>query len=405
MGVADAIRNWWAGDGLLERADPDSPPAPSNVERMIARAIEARTASFTLGDALALPAVARARWLLCSQGATLSPVAYREGAPLDPQPRVVARPSSIGRPYDFTFQTIDSMLQTGDAYWRVTERDFEGQPDQLDVLDPDEVYVSWNDSRTRPVYRWRERELNANVRSGRVEIVHIPMGRRPGELEGTSPIEASLAKLAAIGAAEEFAAAYFTSGGIPEVVLKSVPRLTADEAADLLAQYNGDGGPRPVRVVSGDVGLDFPGADPQRSQLAETRSHAATEVARLLGIPGPLLLIETSGSTVLYANAQAALNELHRDTLWPMYLAPIEQAWTDLVPSTTAVRFNYRELQVADVKTRADVEEAYVRMGALAPEEVRALEGWPVGESISSSPLTRPTPPPRPVPIRSEVSA
>jgi phage portal protein BeeE len=162
--------------------------------------------------------------------------------------------------------------------------------------------------------------------------------------------------------------------------------------------------PRPVRVVSGDVSLDFPGVDPSHSQLQETRSHASTEVARLLGIPGPLLLIETSGATIVYQNSTQALNELFRQTLDPVYLTPIEQAWTDLLPRSSSVRYDFRELQVADIKTRAEVQKIWTDMGALSAEEVRVLEGWPA-EPISTSPFARPTPPPRPVPLRQEGAA
>ena len=125
-------------------------------------------------------------------------------------------------------------------------------------------------------------------------MTHIRIGARPGELHGLSPIVACLPRLAIIGAAETYAAGFFASGGIPEVVIHSGTQLDHGEAVELRNEYIGDGERFPVRVVSGDLALDFPGADPERSQMAQTRAYAATEVARLLGIPAPLLLVETS---------------------------------------------------------------------------------------------------------------
>lgn len=399
--LADAVRHWIV----------DAPSAPTMdrasaepIERAIQRAIAARQSSFTTAQAMTIPSVIRAVEILASHAAKLDVLAYVEGIPSDPQPRIVARPMPDGRPYDFTYQTVESMVVAGDAFWKVADRDYDRNPTAAIVLDPDEVSVTWKPDRIRRAYSWRGVELNADRRAGSVEIVHIPLGRPAGELRGVSPIAAALDRLAIIAAIEEFAASYFTSGGVPEVVLKSVPRLTANEAADLLAQYMGDGGPRPVRVVSGDVGLDFPGMDPATSQLAQARSHAATEVARLLGIPGALMLIETTGSSVTYTNRSQLVGELYAETLDPLYLAPIEQAWSDLVVASTSVRFEARELQAADLTTRTAIYKDLVAMGAIQPEEVRVLEGWGP-DPITSSPRIRATPPPKPIPVPREAIA
>jgi phage portal protein BeeE len=135
--------------------------------------------------------------------------------------------------------------------------------------------------------------------------------------------------------------------------------------------------------------------------MAQTRASAATEVARLLGIPAPLLLVETSGSTITYQNSQAALTQLYRETLAPTYLDPIQLAWSDLTPRTQSVRFDLRELLAADVVTRSQVEQAYIAMGVLDPTEVRVLEGWPADEPISQAARLQPSPRPtqlQPVP-------
>ena len=128
--------------------------------------------------------------------------------------------------------------------------------------------------------------------------------------------------------------------------------------------------------------------------MAQTRAYAATEVARLLGIPAPLLIVETSGSTVTYQNPQGALTQLYRETLFPMYLDPIQLAWSDLTPRTQSVRFDPRELLAADVVTRSQVELAYVAAGVLDPTEVRVLEGWPADEPITQAARYQPTPRP-----------
>ena len=114
----DQIGRWLAG----ERVRADVPPAdrPDPVGLSIARAIEERIASFTLGDALRLPTVARAVDLLCSQAAALSPVVLFDGLPTDPQPRLVTRPTPWAGEtrHDFIYGTVYSLLAGPTAGWR-----------------------------------------------------------------------------------------------------------------------------------------------------------------------------------------------------------------------------------------------------------------------------------------------
>jgi HK97 family phage portal protein len=388
--IPDRVRAYL--DPIGERAESLVPLDPDPIDpviRKIDRAIEERAADFTLGDALAIPAVFRAVDLLCSHAAALSPVAYVDGEAAESQPRIVARPIAWETRRDFIYETMYSLLaggpRGGDAYWLSVDRDDHGYTRQAMLLDPAEVDVQWDELRLRRRYRWRGEDVAGE------DVTHIRIGPRPGELHGRSPLVECLPRLAIIGAAERYASAFFATGGIPEVVLKSGVALTGDEATELRNQYVGDGERWPVRVVSGDIALDFPGADPERSQLAQTRAYAATEVSRLLGIPGPLMLIETSGATVTYANAQAALSELYRDTLVPTYLDPIEEAWSDLLPSTTVVRFDLYELLTADPTTRAAILNSYVASGVLGIEEARIIEGLPAAKPITTSPRVAPT--------------
>jgi HK97 family phage portal protein len=375
--------------GESERSEAP-PTQSSNIERTIARAIEERAASFTLADALALPAVNRAVHLTCSVAASIAAVAYRDGEAIDTQPTIVSRPTPWKRPYDFVYETVYSLLaggRGGDAYWLVTDREPSPSfaPRSAIVLDPADVTASFATGRLRPAYRWVGGEVEVR------DLTHIRLQPKPGDPNGTSPLVACLPRLAIIGAAEQYASAFYESGGVPEVVLHSATRLEETEASDLRAQYVGDGSRRPVRVTSGDVDVSFPGANPETSQMAQTRAYAATEVARLLGIPGALMLIETSGATITYTNPEGALTEFVRETLYPTYLEPLEQAWSDLVPGTQVVRFDLPGLLTADLATRANVELGYLGSGVLTPEEVRVLEGWPakVG-SITRSPRFAP---------------
>jgi HK97 family phage portal protein len=390
--VGEALR--WIATGETGRAE--ATPAeledePTLLQTAIARAVESRIAGFTFADALAIPAVARSIDLLASQAAALSVAAYRDGVRLDVQPRQVSRPTPWPevRRRDFLYETVYSLLAAppdgGNAYWLVLERGDRGYPAALLCADPSDMAVRWDELRLRRRYSWRGQDVDAR------DVTHIRIGARPGDVLGHSPIADCLPRLAIIGAAEAYAAGFFASGGLPEVVIRSGVQLDDQEAIALRNQYIGDGERFPVRVVSGDLDLAFPAADPERSQMAQTRAYAATEVARLLGIPASLLMVETSGATITYTNPQGALDQLYRETLLPTYLNPIESAWSDLVPGTQAVRFELNELLAADVQTRAQVQLAYLAADVLTAPEVRAMEGWPNDRAIEASPRLEPT--------------
>ena len=188
---------------------------------------------------------------------------------------------------------------------------------------------------------------------------------------------ACLDRLAIIGAAETYAAGFFASGGIPEVVIHSGTQLDTAEAVDLRNQYIGDGERFPVRVVSGDLALDFPA---RIRSAARWRRPAPTRRPRSRACSASrrrCCWSRRPAATITYQNSQAALTQLYRETLFPTYLDPIQLAWSDLTPRTQSVRFDLRELLAADIVTRAAVELAYVGAGVLDPSEVRVLEGWP----------------------------
>lgn len=369
------------------------------VEDVIGQALEARESAFTLTDALRLPPVIRARTLLTSQAAQLTVTLYRDGIPAPDQPRIVTRPGTTTR-QEFVAQSVAGLVDRGCTYWRLAEYDADGRPGFVGVLPHDAVEVSWDRNRLFRQYRWRGLELDAE--STRPDIVHIAIGRAPDELHGHGPLEDGLPYLAPVEAAELYAASWYGSGGIPSVTLRAPATMDIDDekSAAIKAKWmaaHASGVPTPA-VLAGGIEDHYPDVDPQGAQLQEARSYGATVVARLLGIPGPLLMIESHGSTITYQSAPAALTQLVKETLAPTYLAPLEQAWSDLVGSRAVVRFDLGETQRADVQARYEVYDKGITLGIFGADEARAWEGIPPVGQTAASPALRPTPQPRPIP-------
>lgn len=376
--------------GLLDAFRFLTPPAvfPSSEQPEVSRAetlsattealyalIAERTAAFTMADARRLDAVIRAKSLLTSIAASYLPLAYRGGMAMEEQPRIVSKPDPFNTRYDFVAATVDSLIDEGCAFWRLVGGGDGQRPTGAYVIPHDEVEVTNPSRGLVPLYRWRDQPLRLDV-----DIKHVTIGRKAGELHGRGPLREGLDALATVKAAEDYARGWFNGGGTPPVVIKSAPgtgRLTPAEAALAKTKWiESRASLGEPAVFGGDWDISFPTTDPARSQMQEARSYGATVTARLLGIPAALLHVETSGATITYTNPAGALEELTKSTIVPVYLAPIEAHWSELVPGRTSVRFDLNDMQRADLAGRAAIYQAFITMGAMDPAEVRAAEGW-----------------------------
>lgn len=375
MGLFDGFRFMVppAPTPLLQESEASRTETLAATTEALYAIIAERVAAFTIADARKLDAVIRAKSLLTSIAASFLPLAYRDGLAMDEQPRIVSKPDPFNTRYDFVAATVDSLIDDGCAFWRLVGGGNGERPTGAYVIPHDEVEVTNPSRGLVPLYSWRGTPLRLDV-----DIKHITIGRKAGELHGRGPLREGLAALATVKAAEDYARGWFNGGGIPPVVLRHMAgSLTAQEATAAKSKWLESRATNAEPVVMGkDWDLTFPTTDPARSQMQEARSYGATVVARMLGIPAAMLHVETSGATITYTNPAGALEELTKSTIVPQYLAPIEAHWSELVPGRTAVRFDLNDMQRADLAARAAIYAAFTGMGAMTPEEVRAAEGW-----------------------------
>lgn len=360
---------------LMERAAPES---QDKVETILADIIERRRSGFGIEQARRIPAVAQAYDLVTSHAASFLPLAYRHGQAMPNQPGIVTDPVAYGDRYEFVEQTVASLMDYGACYWRVLGVD-DDPSRRVYVLPHDDVAVAWAGRPIIRSYRWMGTPLRAY--GSDIQIIDITIRRRAGELQGRG-LAHYLDMLYPVWEAEQFAANFFTSGGIPEVVLKAATDLTKEEADDIKALWVGAVNST-IRVAGYGVEPEFPGVDPQRAQLQEARSYGATVAATIFGIPSALLHVQTSGATITYTNPSGAVEELIKRTVAPRYLAPIERAWSRLGPKTQSVRFALGDMQRADIagrfalyKSAAETVDPKTGEPLMSVAEMRAYEGW-----------------------------
>jgi HK97 family phage portal protein len=343
--------------------------------------------------------VSRARSFIVSIIAQLEPVAWRDGYPMDEQPRVVIRPQPGSTRDAFLGSIAGELFDRSNAFvWLpATGRNAAGFPDTAVVLPFDQVNVQWDDTGLFRRYHWRERELIA----GR-DLLHIELpGRRPDQLVTPSKFDTNADALARVLAAELYAGDWFSNGAVPSVTLKFAGTLNDLEADKAKARWVSNHQDNSPGILPQGWDIHETGGNPESSQLLETRRAGVLEVARIWGIvPAELLLAELGGSSLTYQNIAAMLDTFMRVTGQPEYLAPIEAGLSDLVPITQAVRFDLGELFRLAESERIAVESQAIAAGIYTLEEVRRNRGLPPGNSPRIPPeLASTLRPPEEVPV------
>lgn len=344
-------------------------------------------------EALGVPAVFRAVSLISNTVGQLSMEAYRRGAKLSPDatPRVVMRPNPLTIPQVFHRDTAFYLARSGEVWWYVAQRD--GDDLALSVLpvDPREVVVEENPRNPlRPVIRWRDQLMvNEDFR----QITLLPDPSNP--LRGFGPLQACGAAVSVAVESQEWAANFFGGGGVPSVLLQAAGVIEQEEADALREKWMSRPNNVPRVIDERIKEVEAFGVNPDNAQLTEGRMFQVGEVARMFGIPGPLLEYNASGSSLHYQNDESIWRQFQTSCLTPNYLEPIEQTMSDLLTRSTIARYSLAGLLRADTKTRFEVHGIAIDKGIYDPDEARRIEGLEPGD-VENRPI--PFAPPQALP-------
>jgi hypothetical protein len=114
---------------------------------------------------------------------------------------------------------------------------------------------------------------------------------------------------------------------------------------------------------------------PEEAQFVETMKMTTNQIAAVYGIP-PEMIGGESGSSMTYANVEQQQINFVMFTLRP-WLVRLETAFSALLPDRQYVKFNSDALIRADLKTRWEVNQIRVNLGAASLDEIRAQEDEP----------------------------
>lgn len=374
MGRLQQLRGWLL-DPLEQRTEPALDPDAyyPDIDTQLYARQRARAGSIpraTVREALGIPAVFRAVTLMATVTATLVLREYVNERELKPAAPVIRRPNREWSYRDFMRDTVMYGAAYGEAIALVTERDAGGFASNLAVVRPDRIQSDWDGIR----HDWYTYDRNGKRFDYRREdVVHItPFIRDPGDGRGRGPLQICGVATNVAVEAEMWASRFFV-GSVPSVFLEAKVPLAGDDPQTIKDKWMED--PPNVPKVGYGIEPHMIAVDPEGAQLPSIRLQNRGEVALMFGISGRLLEYAESGSSITYANVGDLATELVRLSLHPTYLEPIEQAFSDLRPRGTEVRFDVDGFQRADQKTRYDIHEKAISLGIYDAEEAAAKEG------------------------------
>lgn len=279
-------------------------------------------------EAMSIPAVAKARQILCSQAARLPLVALDVNGLTPNQPDWLQGTSTEVSPMHRMLWTIDDLIFTGWSLWGV-ERDESGQ-----ILHAERC----------PLDRW-QMDVDGEIRIDGEAVDAESVILIPGPFEGLLQVAGRTLRG---GVKLENAWTARALNPIPAIELHQTTddQMDLDEIVDIVqgwadarADVNGAIAYTPYNIEARAHGSAEP------SLLIDGRNFLRIDIGAFLGIPAALMDASLSTASLTYSTQEGQRNEFFDYTM-PLWLGVIEQRLSldDVVPSGVRVRFDLSDV-------------------------------------------------------------
>lgn len=293
-----------------------------------------------------------------------------ERVPFRPKPEWVDNPDPDGLTrQQFYHQWLVSKLISHAACVRIL-RDGSGDVVALKVLDPRQVQRMRDGSGA--IYYMVAGQYRVESADMIYDTELIPAGAPMG----LSRVDELRETLGIAKALDDFAARYFGSGTLSSGIIEYPGDMTEEQAKRLKDQFeqNSKGlrnAHRP-NVLTGGAKYTKISADPEQSQMTQSREFALEEVCRAFRIPPAMLQSQKPGSIAYSSREQDAIQFVTYSVL--PYVNAIEQHLTRLLPGGAFIRFNVDGLLRASLTERYAAYSQGIQAGFLSINDIHRLE-------------------------------
>jgi len=290
---------------------------------------------------------------------------------------VIKLPSVLDDPYalldSFTFwkMVTTTALCRGNFVGIKADFDPMGYPRQIIPVPPQNVNAHYEDGFVR--YEIAGESYRPD------EVVHVRVGvMMPGEIMAIGAIEAHRRGLTGMLDQQHMSNTVFREGGVPSGVLElDTPFPTALQVKAAKEGWIGMLDGRKTVAVTGTATKYTPIAwSAEDSQFIEAQQFSVAASALIFGIAPSLLDATIGGTGKTYGNRQADQLAAVTESYSPV-MAPLEQAWSRLIPGRNFVRGNVEALLRSSTRERYELHELAQKIGLESVDETRDIEGKP----------------------------
>jgi len=305
-------------------------------------------------EAMSIPAFSRGRDVICNTIGSL-PLTCTRGRDVVERPFLRQLGALPTTNVQLIADTLEDLLLWKRSWWRVTSRDGQGFPNQVERIARDRVLQDPGSGKVkidgklvpdRDLIRFDSASggllLGKNARTLRTAILLEDAVRRYARLD------------------------------VPLGFLKdSEGNMTREEIKEFLDDWEAA---RKTRTTSYlPAGMDYVSAvlDAQKIQLGDARNYAAADIARKLNLPASYVNAPSADS-LTYATTESNRRELTDLTLRP-FMAVIEQRLSmgDVTPRGLSVSFSTTRFLLGDTATVIAAGAAAIAAGIMDADEVR----------------------------------
>jgi phage portal protein BeeE len=322
----------------------------------------------TRAEAMQVPAVARARSIICGTAASLPLHAYNKSTNAEIYGRTILEQPDPALPTAVVMSwTFDDLLFHDVAYWQVLSVSPEdGRPTHARRIDPSRV--NYNTEGTTGIV----------IDGFWVDGVQVPMSGVGSLIVfyglGTGGILSRAGRTIKTALDLEKAVSRMAEEPNPAMYIKnSGVDLPAAQVSSLLANWKAARAQRSTAYLSGNLEVETFGFDATQMELSANRMNTATEIARLMNIPAWYLNAESTSST--YSNTLQERRSLIDLSLMP-YLIAVEGrlSMDDITPITQRVKFEIEEYLRGTPMERIEVVGKMLELGLIDINEAREME-------------------------------
>ena len=292
---------------------------------------------------------------------------------VDP-PQVIAEPYADMDREQGDFALTASLGLAGNLYKHVVDRDDNGNPLQIEVLNPSIVKVEMvNGFKT-----YKLGAVGATIPAE--DVIHVPWIYLAGALVGVNPIEIGSTGFGIPLAEQEYSGRFFAQGMHPTGILSIDKPMREDDMErirqEVFVKHGGLAQSHTPMVLDAATKWQQITVNPETAQLLQSRAFSRGEIAGFYGVP-PHLVGDNSGSGGPWGKGLQELVMGFAMFSLSGYTKRLDRADTALLPAGYYVKRDVSDL----FKTNSQMLGTYVsmlRQAAVAtPNDARQMVGLP----------------------------